>query len=335
MEITSLDRSDDALLEKLYEIGRRSEHVDRVQPVHRTLHEIVTMWRHDWPGERADGAVAWVDGEPVGFAWHHVGLRDNLEKAWFDLVVDPPRRGQGIGTALLGWLEETARADGRTVLLGDVFVPVGDREGTANGGFARARGFEVYSTEIVRYCPLPVDEDVLGPLEADAIAGMGERYQVEVYEGGVPEHLRQGVCDCSNHVITDAPTGDVEFEAESMTPEDYVDNLAQFAKAGLTLLTAVAVEKETGEVAAYTDISRPEGDPSIAFQWGTLVKPEHRGHRLGMAVKIANLRRLLSDAPERKGIRTMNDEQNPWMIRINEDLGFRIIEEALAVKKNL
>ena len=73
--------------------------------------------------------------------------------------------------------------------------------------------------------------------------------------------------------------------------------------------------------------------PDIVFQWGTLVLPEHRGHRLGMAVKVADLDELARVAPGRQSVQTMNDEQNPWMVRINHDLGFRIIEEALSVRK--
>ena len=80
-------------------------------------------------------------------------------------------------------------------------------------------------------------------------------------------------------------------------------------------------------------LSVPTGDPHVVFQWGTLVLPEHRGHRLGMAVKVANLEQLARLAPERRSVQTMNDEQNPWMVQINKDLGFEIIEEALTMKK--
>ena len=156
-----------------------------------------------------------------------------------------------------------------------------------------------------------------------------------MYAGGVPDALRQGVCDAQNRIILDAPTGDVDFEAETTTPEDYQKRLDFQASIGLTMLTAVAIHRPTGAVAAYTDIGIPEGDPEAAFQWGTLVQPEHRGHRLGMAVKVANLRELARVAPGRTGIRTMNDEQNQWMVQINEDLGFGIIEEALFLKKDL
>jgi hypothetical protein len=35
-----------------------------------------------------------------------------------------------------------------------------------------------------------------------------------------------------------------------------------------------------------------------AYQWGTSVRPDHRGHRLGLAVKAANLRLLQETHPQ-------------------------------------
>jgi GNAT superfamily N-acetyltransferase len=162
---------------------------------------------------------------------------------------------------------------------------------------------------------------------------MGDAFELSVHVGGVPEHLRQGVCDASNRLILDAPTGDVEFEPESQTVEDYETMLEHLRDMGRTIITAVAVHRESGVVAAYTDLSVPSGDPHVVFQWGTLVLPEFRGHRLGMAVKVANLDELARVAPDRRSVQTMNDEQNPWMVKINKDLGFEIIEEALSMKK--
>ncbi len=41
-----------------------------------------------------------------------------------------------------------------------------------------------------------------------------------------------------------------------------------------------------GVVVAYADASVPGGDARHVDQYGTLVHPDHRGHRLGMAVKV-------------------------------------------------
>lgn len=335
MDIIPLDHDDDVMMKGLYGVALRSQSVSRVQPVQRTEEEFVKTVRFAFPGEREEGAVAVVDGSPVGWARVFFPERDNLDKCWVDLEVDPQHRGAGVGSALVDWMEQRGREGGRRLLLGEVFVPVGDRESHADRRFALERGYAVSSVEIVRSLTLPVAPDLLDRHRARAAEAMGDAYELSVHVDGVPPELRQGVCDASNRLILDAPTGDVEFEPESQTVEDYETTLAHLRDAGRTMLTAVAVHRESGVVAAYTDLCIPSGDPHIVFQWGTLVQPEHRGHRLGVAVKVANLDELARRAPQRRSVQTMNDEQNPWMVSINEDLGFEIIEEALTMKKDL
>jgi GNAT superfamily N-acetyltransferase len=335
MDIIRLDRDDDVMLKALYGVASRSEAVSRVQPVRREPEEFVRQVRFDFPGERTEGAVALVDGTPVGWSRVTFPERENLDKCWTHLEVDPSHRGTGIGSALLDWTEDRGRQAGREMLLTEVFVPVGDRESHADRAFALARGFSLSSIEIVRSLELPVDAAVIARERARSAEAMGDQYVVSVHRDGVPDRLRQGVCDASNRIILDAPTGDVDFEAESLTVEDYQTMLDHQRDTGHAMVTAVAVHRESGVVAAYTDLVWPASDPDVVFQWGTLVLPEHRGHRLGMAVKVANLEELSRIAPARKRVRTMNDEQNPWMVQINKDLGFEVIEEALSMRKNL
>jgi GNAT superfamily N-acetyltransferase len=335
MDIIPLDRDDDVMLKELYGVAVRSEAVSRVQPIRRSHEEFVKQVRFDFPGEREEGAVAVVDGTPVGWVRLTFPQRDNLDKAWFHLEVDPQYRRQGAGSALAQWCEEQARAERRAMLLAEVFVPVGDRDSHPDREFALKRGYSVTSVEIVRSLKLPVDPELLAREKARSAATMGDEYEVSVHVDGVPKELRQGVVDASNRLILDAPTGEVEFEADSMTVEDLDTLLDHLRDTGRTIVTAVAVHRESGVVAAYTDLAWPQADQDVVFQWGTLVLPEHRGHRLGMAVKVANLEELARAAPERRHVQTMNDEQNPWMVQINKDLGFEIIEEALSMRKSL
>ena len=86
---------------------------------------------------------------------------------------------------------------------------------------------------------------------------------------------------------------------------------------------------------AYTDLVLPSGAPSKVWQWGTLVDREHRGHRLGMAVKVANLRELQRAHPERETVGTGNDATNSYMVGINVELGFRVVELARMYRKVL
>ncbi|MGZ4469765.1 MAG: GNAT family N-acetyltransferase, partial [Nocardioidaceae bacterium] len=80
-----------------------------------------------------------------------------------------------------------------------------------------------------------------------------------------------------------------------------------------------------GQVVAHTVLVTPpaEHDPDNAYQWATMVARGHRGHRLGMAVKVANLRALAERQPEVPQVVTTNAETNAWMVAINDRLGFR------------
>jgi GNAT superfamily N-acetyltransferase len=335
MDIIPVDLADDVVVKELFEVFVRCMEASRVDPPRRTPEEFAAWLRFDFPGERKETVMVRVDGVAAGLAELFLPERDNVDKCWVELKVHPAYRRRGVGGALAAWAEERGRSAGRAMLLTEVFVPAGRRETHPDRRFAEQRGYRMSSIEIGRSLPLPVDADLLAREDRASAEAMGDAYEVQVHLDGVPEELRQGVCDASNRLMLDAPTGDVEFEQESMTVEDYATMLAHQASLGNQVLTAVAVHRESGVVAAYTDLVLPAADPSVVFQWGTLVLPEHRGHRLGMAVKVANLLELERRDPGRTRVKTMNDEQNPWMVKINVDLGFRIVEEALSMRKDL
>jgi hypothetical protein len=60
-----------------------------------------------------------------------------------------------------------------------------------------------------------------------------------------------------------------------------------------------------------------------AEQDDTLVAKPHRGHGLGILVKLANLRRLQKEYPEVERVMTFNAEENEHMLSINVQLGFK------------
>ena len=62
------------------------------------------------------------------------------------------------------------------------------------------------------------------------------------------------------------------------------------------------------------------------FQSGTLVLPSHRGHRLGLALKLANHRQLQAVEPAPRLVHTYSAEENTPMIAVNTRLGFRPVE---------
>ena len=68
----------------------------------------------------------------------------------------------------------------------------------------------------------------------------------------------------------------------------------------------------------------PDRADTVRRPAGTIVRPDHRGHRLGLAVKCALTRAIQEHFPEAEYVRTQNAETNAPMVAINEAMGFEI-----------
>ena len=92
----------------------------------------------------------------------------------------------------------------------------------------------------------------------------------------------------------------------------------------LTCYAIAARHDATGELVALTEMLIEAETPDWAFQQITAVLAAHRGHRLGLLVKVAMLEQLLSREPAVRYIQTGNAGANAHMIAINEQLGFTV-----------
>jgi RimJ/RimL family protein N-acetyltransferase len=88
-----------------------------------------------------------------------------------------------------------------------------------------------------------------------------------------------------------------------------------------------AVHEASGEMAALTQlIIDPEVD-GWAFQGMTAVTRPHRGHRLGLLVKIAMLEQMAQREPQVRQVMTFNSVENEHMIAVNAGLGHRVTDQ--------
>jgi RimJ/RimL family protein N-acetyltransferase len=93
---------------------------------------------------------------------------------------------------------------------------------------------------------------------------------------------------------------------------------------GLRDYTVVARHDDTGELAALTEITVDPANPGWGFQMNTVVTRKHRGHRLGLLVKLAMMGLLATTEPQLERITTWNAEVNEHMIAINEAIGYAV-----------
>jgi GNAT superfamily N-acetyltransferase len=319
MQTRPLDPHDDDQMRRFYEILWRAEKEDgRPWNPMWTYRDAAGLFREETTERRNLGVAAYDGEQMVGVGFLMMSKLDNLDTAWIFAAVEPELRGRGIGAVVMDGIVETARAENRTQLVGGAGIPFEERETSPVLAWAERLGFKLANTEIQRDLDLPVDARLLDEIQAEADAKRGD-YEIRSYVGRLPDELLPSFCELDNLFMLEAPMGDVEVEAGATTPDTVRELYAVHEKTGRVLYTTVAVLD--GRVVANSDLV-VSADDDEAHQWGTLVHPDHRGHRLGAATKVANLRRLQERQPEVKRVVTTNAETNAWMVAINDRLGF-------------
>jgi GNAT superfamily N-acetyltransferase len=318
MEIRPVDPHDEADMDAFQQVYAAAELAEDPEIGLYSRADAVAMLTSG-PETLFDGFGAFVDGRMVAEAILMGSTRDNLEVAQLLLWVDPHHRRQGHGTRLLAHMEDHARRRGRRVLRAQARVGQGLGR---NRRFAETHGYTLAMTEIERRLALPVDPDLLDRLAKEAAAHHAG-YEIVPVVGRVPDELRASYVELGNLLVVEMPHGDLELEAGRQTVEDFAVLERERQAAGRTSVRAFAVRD--GTVVAYADASVPSGEGAKHVdQAGTLVHPDHRGHRLGMAVKCAQLRLLAEHFPDRAYVQTSNAESNAHMVAINVALGFEI-----------
>jgi GNAT superfamily N-acetyltransferase/RimJ/RimL family protein N-acetyltransferase len=243
--------------------------------------------------------------------------KENLDQADLHLVVHPKKRRRGIGRALLRHAVARSRAHGRSVL------SVETQQGSAGDDFAKATGAARGITDARRMLDLDtVTEGLLARLRGPAeLAAAG--YSLVSWTGPTPDELLEQVAELYT-ALNDAPRSpgaQAEVWDAQRVRERSDDLLPQL---GMGRYSVAARHDATGEIAALTQASVDPADPDWGFQGITAVTRQHRGHRLGLLVKIAMLELLAAEEPQLKRIVTWNGESNAHMIAINAALGYEI-----------
>lgn len=271
------------------------------------------------------------DGAVVGSGLLVTFELDNRHLAEVDVHVLPGHRRRGTGRLLVAELERLAAAAGRTSLVGSAYAPV-DAE-SPSSLFATALGYPVASAEETKLVDLRSASAGWDRLDADVAAHLAP-YRVATFEDRVPEEWVDDVCRMLSAFMTLIPQGDLDLEEAAWTPARLREHEERTAASGRSWLVAVGVAPD-GHLCGFHELGVGIDDPRLASVGGTLVLPGHRGHRLGLAMKLATHRRLLEMYPGCEHVETSNAGVNAPMNAVNEALGYQVVERCLDVQKRL
>jgi GNAT superfamily N-acetyltransferase len=192
--------------------------------------------------------------------------------------------------------------------------------------FATRAGARPVTSEVRRLLRIgDIDDARLSQLSEDAAAHTTD-YSLIQWEGPAPTDVIDDLVVLHSRMTIDAPLEDLDWEPENWTPERYREREQRVVANGQVCLCTVARHDPSGQVVALTDIGLTSAQSEIAYQWATIVLPSHRGHRLGMLVKLANLEYLRTSRPHVRTLNTWNAAINDHMVGINEAIGFRAVE---------
>ncbi|QKJ19257.1 GNAT family N-acetyltransferase [Microbacterium hominis] len=310
--------------------------------------ETLGFWQHqeDWISlgfavERDDvvlGAVALI-----------IATDPDATTIDFDLWVAPEHRGEGAEELLLAEVDREARARGRSTIQhwtlhrpgtpGPYLVPpTGFGRVPADDYAARvavAHGFRLEQVERNSMFDLTGDLTPLAHMRDDAAAHAGADYRLELWSPPTPPELIDGFAYAISRMSTDAPQGGTVVDEEHWDADRVRRREERLVSQGLTTSVAGVVHVPTGAIVAYNELVIGEDPRAVTQQYGTLVLREHRGHRLGMLVKCANLLHWREVAPLSPSVSTFNAEENRPMLDINEAMGFVPVSYAGAWRKEI
>jgi GNAT superfamily N-acetyltransferase/RimJ/RimL family protein N-acetyltransferase len=317
--------ADGAAVRQAHDIVRAAARADLPDFPNPTREAFEGSLRHAWPGRGFEWALAMLDGVPAGYLELGLPQRDNVGNVNAELHVLPALRRRGVGSALHAYAVARTRALGRQRILGVTAVqsPAGDVPGPI---FAARTGADAALDEArSRLDVAGVDQGELDRLLKDAW-GRADGYRLVQWTGRAPDDVVAAVAYLEGRLNTDAPTGDVAWEAEAVDAEQVrAIEAAREARLRRTHHSGV-VHVAGGRLVGWTHLVLTGGQVRHAWQDTTIVDPEHRGHRLGLLVKIENLRYALRHEPGLQVIDTFNAAENAHMIAINEAMGFRRVD---------
>ncbi|RWR18444.1 N-acetyltransferase [Microbacterium enclense] len=277
--------------------------------------------------------IAVLDGEVVGRVGLDLPQEAGARTGFWLIELRRSAWGRGIGRAAHELIERTAREHGRTILQSWAEHPAAEgprlEAPTGFGSIPLDRAARFYLDagytleQIVRQSrlDLPDSETHLRTLLAEA-ENAATGYRVIQWTLPTPPEFVDAFAYMKSRMITDAPAAGLDYDEEIWDAARVTDWERRYTEADRHVLVTVAQHIDSGELAAFNELSIGKDRTAVTQQEDTLVVASHRGHRLGMLVKCAGLVAWREAIPESPRVLTWNAEENRPMLSINEAIGF-------------
>ncbi len=335
MRVGEIDVHDDEQVHAYWAAGKEGDEFGRPYAAYRSLEAQTIALREEATSLELVSLAARDEAGVLGIAEVAMPRLDNTHLAYLEVLVPPRHRRRGVGAALFDAALALARDRGRTTVIAEVNMPYDLPPRSAGSIFLQQRGFTTASLEIHRVLELPVGTDHLDTLETGAAPHHGG-YRLVSFNDRVPDELLEGYCALQAAFNSQAPLGDLDLEPEAWDEARVRNGEARAGRMGRRSQATMALAgHDDGPVVALTEMFTNRHLPSISWQSGTLVLSKHRGHRLGLATKVANLRRFQESFPEVGLVHSWNAEENGPMVAINDTIGFRPVEYTAEMQRKL
>lgn len=312
LEIRRVDPTDDASIRKWASTVRDSYLAGQEAMWWESYEAVSEQLRDGSRGKFRAALLAMRDGAVVGAAKLDVRPDQPVE---IEIGVLAAHRRRGIGTALAAGLHDRLPQHTSDVLQCEVLT----EEGLA---FARRWGIEPANVEDRQLLKLPIPDSTLVELERP-----NSRISTHSWVGPCPERLVDDLARLTEQMEEDVPSGDLTRVVSPTDRKRVRYNEKRLDEEGYDLVRTIA--QLDGESVGYTTLFVPRNNPEIIVQDYTLVDRAHRGHGVGRALKIANLRQLAAvpSALQSHWVQTSAAPTNTAMLALNEAIGFRTVDK--------
>jgi GNAT superfamily N-acetyltransferase len=323
LELTAVDPADEVAIDDFHSVdaAQRAADVPDLPPLDRA--QVAGEIRLPNPAAQHLFLLGRRGGRGVATVHLDLPQADNRHVVGVEIRVHPDHRRQGIGRELFAAAVAVAREHARDTLMGNYCAELagGPPRSAAAVAFATAMGAEAALDEVRRRLDLSTVDTADWERQCAQAATRAEGYTPVRWSGAVPDEFIADVAYLEGRMVIDAPMGELRYEQEKVDADRIRAHDEILRQRGQQHYHAGARDA-TGRLVAWSALFFDIGQSTHSWQGTTIVDPDHRGHGLGLLVKLANLRQTYAAEPALRTVNTWNAAENRHMIAINEALGF-------------